>query len=62
MANNHTRYFLALDECGNEYIVPWVKREHWFNLGVDWANAGNVPEYATKVYGGIVTFTRWEIF
>jgi hypothetical protein len=63
MTNNHKRFFIASDDSGHDYVVPWAKREEWYQF-VDRLSddcCEDVPDYADRIDGGIVTFTSWEI-
>lgn len=54
-----TRYFLAGDNSGHEYVVPVGRKEEWFawlEIPEDDERSWDVPEYAKQVDGGL-TFT-----
>lgn len=54
-----TRYFLAGDNSGHDYVVPVEHKEEWFawlEIPEDDERSWDVPEFATQVDGGL-TFT-----
>lgn len=54
-----TRYFLAHDNSGHDYVVPVERKEEWFawlEIPEDDERSWDVPEYARQVDGRL-TFT-----
>lgn len=60
-----TRYFVGRDSSGHRYLVPFDRRREWMlwaDLPEDDERSWNVPEYANRLDGGVLTFTNPEIF
>lgn len=60
------RFYVSQDDSGHQYVIPWNKREEWEHF-VDSIysnpslNDGEVPDYAVRVDGGVLTFCNWKI-
>lgn len=61
------RFYVSQSDSGDQYIIPWEKREEWENYvkasDEGWAEAvyDDVPEFAVRVDGGVLTFCSWKI-
>lgn len=54
-------FTLVDNDCGDEYVIPLSKLDHWYN---EWMHseaweAGDIPWYATYV-GGRLKFYKWS--
>lgn len=61
------RFYVSQDDSGHEYVIPWERRVEWENYidalsgGYSEAIYDDVPDYAIRVDGGVVTFMNWKI-
>jgi hypothetical protein len=58
------RFFIGTDCSGHDYYIPLDKRQDWHDwseIPGDDERAWDVPEYATYIDGGILTFSEPEI-
>ena len=54
------RYFVGGDDSGHRYLVPLDRRDDWLawrGLGEDSSESWNVPDYAVRFEGELLTFT-----
>jgi hypothetical protein len=63
-AGEPERFFVGTDCSSHRYIVPWARKaewDAWTEIDEDDERAWDVPDYATFLDGGTLTFTDWRI-